>query len=251
MYRHFENPTDMEDDIEIEPWPPIELVGRAVVLATLARRYAIELGSQEEGDPFDLETQRFDLSAWSRTELASWLTDEELRILQTANGELTSDDADACEDAIVGGVAIMWVLGVLPQASLPWGEDDRLERALLEWAPEPWGNVRPLVKRVQVRSVDDLAFERERWELWYWRSSFPEVLDAESLGAIAEAAAEAKEAGLIATRNNDFLVDDRTFGELDELEHEAIAATSFARLRALNWACGLGKTWESTPLLID
>jgi len=251
MYRHFENPSDMEDDIEIEPWPPIELVGRAVVLATLARRYAIELESQEEGDPFDLETQRFDLSAWSRTELTSWLTDEELRILQTANGELTSDDADACEDAIVGGVAVMWALGVLQESNLPWGEDDRLERSLLEWAPEPWGNVRPLVKRVQVRAVEDLAFERERWELWYWRSRFPESLDIESRGAIAEAAVEATEAGLITARDNDFLVDDRTFGELDELEHEAIAATSFARLHALNWVCGLGKTWESTPLLID
>lgn len=251
MYRHFENPTDLEEDIEIDPWPPIELVGRAVVLATLARRYAIELEFQDEGDPFDLETQRFDLSAWSRTELASWLTDDELRIIQTPNGELSDEDADTCEDAIVGGVTVMWALGVLPKTQLPWGEDDQLERALLEWAPEPWGNIRPIVKRVRVRAVEDLAFERERWELWYWRSSFPEVLDAESRSAIAEAAVEARDASLLATRDNDFLVDDRIYSELDELEHEAIAATSFARLRALNWVCGLGKTWESTPLLID
>ena len=107
------------------------------------------------------------------------------------------------------------------------------------------------MKRVRVRPEEDLAFERERWELWYWRSSFPETLDAESRDAIAEAAAEALDATLMDVRDNDFLVDDRTYAELDELEHEAIAATSFARLRALNWVCGLGKTWESTPLLID
>ncbi len=251
MYRQFENPVDLHDEIDIDPWPPVELVGRAVVLATLARRYAIELEFQDDGDPFDLETQRFDLSAWSRTELASWLTDDELRIIQIPNGELQDDDADRCEDAIVEGAAIMWALGVLPQDQLPWGDDDQLERALLEWAPEPWGNVRPMVKRVRIRSVDDLAFERERWELWYWRSSFPEKLDAESRNAVSEAAAEATAAAIIPTRENDFLVDERTYGELDELEHEAIAATSVARLRALNWVCGLGKTWESTPLLID
>jgi len=246
-----ENLPGDDDALDIEPWPPIELVGRAVVLATVARRYGIELEFRDGGDPFDLETERFDLSAWARTELHSWLTDDELRILQADNGELSDADADICEDAIVGGVAVLWTLGLIPQDRLPLETDDDLERALLDWAPEPWGNVRPLVKRVHVRSVEDLADERERWELWYWRSSFPDVLDRESTNAIAETAAEATEAGLIDSRDGDFLIDSRTFGELDELEREAVAATSHARLHALNWACGLGQTWESTPLLID
>lgn len=251
MYRQFENPTGNEDEIEIQPWPPVELVGRAAVLASLARRYAIELELADGGDTFDLETERFDLSAWARTELGTWLTDDELRVLNAANGEFTDADADLCEDAIVGGVAVIWALGVVTLDRLPWDQVDELEARLLEWAPQPWGNVRPLVKQARVRSDDDLAAERERWELWYWRSSFEGDLDAEDRAAIAEAAGEAQEAGLIDMRAGDFLVDERTFGELDPLEQEAVAATSYARLRALNWVCGLGETWETTPLLID
>lgn len=251
MYRQFENPVGNEDEIEIQPWPPVELVGRAAVLASLARRYAIELELEEGGDPFDLETERFDLSAWARTELGSWLTDEELRILNTTNGEFSDEDADLCEDAIVGGVAVIWALGVVKADQLPWDQEDEMEAQLLDWAPKPWGNVRPLVKNARIRSDEVLAFERERWELWYWRSGFEDDLDAEDRAAIVEAAGEAHEAGLIAMRAGDFLVDDRTYGELDPLEREAVAATAYARLRALNWVCGLGETWETTPLLVD
>lgn len=251
MYRQFENPVGNEDEIEIQPWPPVELVGRAAVLASLARRYAIELERAEGGDPFDLETERFDLSAWARTELGSWLTDDELRVLNTANGEFTDEDADLCEDAIVGGVAVIWALGVVKADQLPWDQADELEAQLLAWAPKPWGNVRPLVKNARVRSDEDLAFERERWELWYWRSGFDDVPDAEDRAAIAEAAGEAQEVGLIAMQAGDFLVDERTYGELDPLEQEAVGAMAYARLRALNWVCGLGETWETTPLLVD
>ncbi len=251
MYRDFENPTNEQDEIEIQPWPPVELVGRAAVLATLARRYAIELEFLESGDPFELETQQFDLSAWARTELATWLTDIELQIIQTENGQMSEDDADVCEDAIVGAVAIIWALGVIPNERLPWGEDDELEQALLDWAPQPWGNVRPLVRKTRLKSDEELAAERERWELWYWRASFPDELDADARAAVAEAADEADEVGLIGKRDGDFLVDTRTYAELDELEREAVVATAYARLRALNWVCGLGETWETTPLLID
>ncbi|MGC4106083.1 MAG: hypothetical protein QM753_06970 [Thermomicrobiales bacterium] len=251
MYRQYENPTGNEDEIEIQPWPPVELVGRAAVLASLARRYAIELEVADGGDAFDLETERFDLSAWARTELGTWLTDDELRVLNTLNGQFSDEDADLCEDAIVGGVAVIWALGVVKLDRLPWDQVDELESQLLEWAPQPWGNVRPLVKNARVRSDEDLAAERERWELWYWRSSFEDDFDAEDRAAIAETAGEAQEAGLIDMRAADFLVDDRTFGELDPLEREAVAATSFARLRALNWVCGLGETWDTTPLLPD
>ncbi|MGB3329584.1 MAG: hypothetical protein WBA46_11565 [Thermomicrobiales bacterium] len=251
MYRQFENPTGNEDEIEIQPWPPIELVGRAAVFASLARRYGIELELAEGGDPFDLETERFDLSAWARTELGTWLTDDELRVLNTANGAFADEDADLCEDAIVGGVAVIWARGVVPLDRLPWDQVDELEAQLVEWAPKPWGNVRPLVKNTRVRSDEDLAAERERWELWYWRSSFDDELDGDDRAAIAETAGEAQEAGLIAMRNGDFLVDDRTYGELDPLEREAVAGTAYARLKALNWVCGLGETWDTTPLLID
>ena len=49
----------------------------ATFVATIARRGILEVDDQR--DHFDLETDRFDLSTWARTELQNWISDDELR----------------------------------------------------------------------------------------------------------------------------------------------------------------------------
>jgi len=243
-----------EDELDIEPWPPIELLGRATALATLVRRLSLEIATEdldEDAEFFDLETQQFDLAAWARTELISWITDDELQIITTELNILSDDDHDTATDALIAGVTIMWALSVPTITELPILDGYEQESLLLDWAPKPWEHVRPLLKRVHVRSIEELSAERERWELWYWRSSFPDMLDDEAKAAIAEAAEEASELGLIEAEDGDFLVNGRPYMECSELERNLIAADSASRLRALNWVCGLGETWESTPFLLD
>jgi hypothetical protein len=238
--------TDDDDSIDIQPWPVIELIGRGVTLATVARRGILEVDA--ERDAFDLETDRFDLVTWTRTELQNWVTDAELRLLNLAIGELEDDDLSLCDDALVNATAIAWALRVIDADHLPLPERGDLDEKVLDWVPEPWEKVRPLQSRARLRSDLELAAERERWELWYWRST--EGLD--DAAAVAEVVEEVRDSGLIRVSDGDFATDDGIpFGQLSDEERDDVAWVSELRLRSLNWVCGFGESWESAPLYID
>ncbi|HVL24370.1 MAG TPA: hypothetical protein VM450_09795 [Thermomicrobiales bacterium] len=235
-----------ENSVDIRPWPAIELIGRAVVLATIARRGMLEV--ETERDVFDLETDRFDLLTWARTELQNWISDEELRLLNAPVGELNEDDLADCDDALIGASTIAWTIRVVPSEQLPLPQDGIAEEQVLEWAPEPWANVRQLVNRARIRGDVELAAERERWELWYWRAT-----DADDAShGLQEVVAEVRESGVMPVADNDLATDGGiAFGTLSPDEQDDIAWLSELRLRSLNWACGFGESWETAPLYID
>lgn len=235
-----------DDTIDIQPWPVIELIGRGVTLATVARRGILEV--DESRDEFDLETDRFDLSTWARTELQNWLTDEELRILNTSMGELSDDDLSACDDALVSATAIAWAVRAVDTPRLPLPEDEAINEQTLGWAPQPWNKVRSQQSRARIRSDDELAAERERWELWYWRAT-DGVDDPE---AVREVVDEVRDSGLIPIAGDDFADDAGTpFARLSEEDRDDVGWLSELRLKALNWVCGFGESWESAPLYLD
>lgn len=238
--------TGEDDSIDIQPWPVIELIGRGVALATVARRGILEVDDQR--DDFDLETDRFDLVTWTRTELQNWVTDAELRLLNVPVGDLEDDDLSLCDDALVGATAIAWALRAVDVPRLPLPEQGELDEQTLDWAPEPWEKVRPLQSRARLRSDEDLAAERERWELWYWRAT-----DAvEDPDAIPDVVAEIAESGLVPVVDGDLATDDgRAFRSLSDDEQDDVAWLAGLRLRSLNWVCGFGETWESAPLYLD
>lgn len=235
-----------EDSIDIQPWPVIELIGRGVTLATVARRGILEVDN--ERDVFDLETDRFDLSTWSRTELQNWISDDELRILNTSIGDLSEEDLSACDDALVSATAIAWALRAVDATRLPLPEQEAIDEQTLRWAPEPWDKVRSLQSRARLRSDVELAVERERWELWYWRATD----GAEDAAAVRDVVDEVGDSGLIDIVDGDFADDAGTpFQRMSEDERDDVAWLAELRLRALNWVCGFGETWESAPLYLD
>ena len=239
-------PMDEVDTVDIRPWPLIEIVGRTVVLASVARRGILEVDGQR--DLFDRETDRFDLHTWARTELQNWIEDRELALLAKPVGELDDDDLGACDDALVGASTLGWVISVVQCDHLPLPQDGVAEERVLQWAPEPWGKVRQLVTSARLRSEEALAGERERWELWYWRATERPLAP----GELQEVVDEVRSAGLIPIVDNDFATDDgRPFSRLDEHEQDDAAWLAELRLRALNWACGLADSWESAPLYPD
>lgn len=235
-----------ENTIDIQPWPVIELIGRGVTLATIARRGILEVDDQR--DVFDLETDRFDLVTWTRTELQNWVTDAELTLLNMPIGEMSDDDLSSCDDALVSASAIAWALRALEGDRLPLPEHETLDGQTLSWAPEPWDKVRPLQSRARLRSDEDLAAERERWELWFWRAT--EAMDEpEGLSEVVEELLDTK---LIPVVDGDLATDDEVpFNRLSEEEQDDVAWLAELRLRALNWVCGFGETWESAPLYLD
>lgn len=232
-----------DDFLDIQPWPAIELIGRAVTLASLARRGMLEVDDQR--DPFDVETDRFDLATWARTELQNWITDRELALLNTPVGDLDDEGLAECDDALISASSVAWALRAVPADDLPVPEDGEAEQQVLAWTPEPWAKVRPLQSRVRVRSDEELAEERERWELWFWRATDGRDDDE----ALADVVADVQESGLIPIVDGDFATRAAVpFRGLDADSQDDIAWLAELRLRALNWVCGLGETWDSAPL---
>lgn len=235
-----------DDSIDIQPWPVIELIGRAVTLASVARRGMLEVDTDR--DAFDVETDRFDLSTWARTELQNWITDGELRLLNASVGELSDDDLAICDDALVGATAVAWAIRAVGAERLPLPHRDDVNERALAWAPQPWEKVRSVQSRARLRSDEDLAAERERWELWYWRATEGD----DDADALAEVVAELRDTGLIPIVDDDFADDSGApFAHMSAEERDDVLWLAELRLRALNWACGLGETWESAPLYPD
>lgn len=235
----------MDDELDIQPWPVLELIGRAVALTSVAKRGMLEV--DDEGDVFSNETDRFELSTWARTELANWITDAELAILNTSIGNLSEEQMLLADEALYAAGAVAWALRSVNADRLPIPDDDEFNGAVMEWAPGPWDKVRNLQKRVRLHSDEELATERERMELWYWRAN-----DDVSADDLAEVVAEVAEAGLIEIVDGDFATDGGVaFAALDEEFRDDIAWISEQRLRALNWVCGFGDSWETAPIELD
>ena len=235
-----------DDSIDIQPWPVMELIGRAVILATLARRGMLDI--ERERDIFDLETDRFDLSTWTRTELQNWLEDREVAILGKPVGELSEDEMSWCDDALIGASTIAWAIRAVESDELPLPQDGTAEELTLAWAPTPWMKVRQLQSRARIRSDEELARERERWELWFWRA----VDASEAPDALTDVVAEVRESGLIPIMEQDFATDAGIpYSSLSDDEQAEIAWLAELRLRTLNWVCGFGSSWEAAPLYIE
>lgn len=245
-------PDERDDDyIDIRPWPVADLAGRLISLATLGTRGTVEATVAE--DQFAAETDRFDLHAWGVLELGPWLSGEESRVLAIPAGQLDDDDLAACVDALTAAVAIGWALRVVPdeRIGIP-GTPDATAR-VLEWCPRPWAAVRRSFANLRVRSDDDLARERERWDVVSWRLSlFGEDDMGSDRAALSEAVAEAAATGLLANDGVDFLTDAGVpLSALGEDDRSDLANLAEIRLRTLNWVCGLGEDWQTTPLVVE
>jgi hypothetical protein len=243
---------DNDDYIDIEPWSASEIAGHLIAQVTLGRRGLIE--SDQESDVFERETDRFELEAWSRLELTPWLREHQFAILDSPLGLLSAEQVEMANDGLVIGSTLGWAMYLVKSDSLPLQSDGAPEMQMLEWAPTPWTPVRNMVKSLKVRTEEDLATERERWELVHWRSLLftdPDTAD-EDQASLVETVAELRELGTIAIASNDFAIDNGepfsnlTPDALFELQH-----TAEVRLRALNWVCGFGEHPDTAPLDLD
>ncbi|CAA9563673.1 MAG: hypothetical protein AVDCRST_MAG43-2135 [uncultured Thermomicrobiales bacterium] len=246
------DPGGEDEFIDIRPWPVQVLVGRLVSLVTLGRRGILE--AQESDDLFEAETDRFDLESWAALELQTALAPDEARILHLPVSSLNDDDLAACADALLAADAIGWALRVIPSGTLTIPVDASDEQRILEWSPKPWTRVWPSARSVRLRSDEELAHEREKWDIVTWRLSlFQDPTDLQTdRAALRDTIAEASAAGLLHTDGDDLLTDagasfaHMTDDELSEIDHLARI-----RLRTLNWVCGFGEDWESAPLFLD
>ena len=243
---------DRDDYIDIQPWPVAELIGQLTAHVAIGRRGLIE--SDPDTDGFERETDRFELDAWAKLELTSWLTADQLAILEAPLDSLNPDQLDRCEDALVVASSIAWCTRVESESRLPIVTDGGPEQRTIAWSPRPWTPIRNVLKGIRVRSDETLAAERERWELLHWRCHlFTEESDLdEDRKALRDTIRELQGQDLLGHNDADLILEDGTpFSDLDDDTLDEIASQSEIRLRALNWVCGFGDTPATAPLFVD
>lgn len=240
---------DDELELEIELRAPDQVARRLVILASLARWATAAV--DEDAEEAIAAAEILDLrDALRFGDFASDLAPSELALF---------DQPDLSEAAILGlswqieaAAALAWAAGLEIDLTQPWRVADT--NGVIARVPDPWDDLDAFLGSIALLSEDEIAFERERSELWFWRaqvaadwaSTAPQ--DRRELEVtIAETASEAEEAGLLFARGGDFEVDRRPFRQLNEETVALIAEVSSQRLHALNWLCGYGETWDDVP----
>lgn len=246
-----------EDELEFEPRQAAEVGVRLIVLAALCRRLAIEeLDAEDLGESRDNE--RFDLVTWLRDEqLLDRATEWEQRMFTLPVGQLTEEDSSQLAWSGESLAALAWATGAVAEAPLIH-EPYPVEAVLLA-VPSPWTGTGNWLAEVPLRTPEELANERERVELWWWRASVSGDLAStrgkgrgELIDAIRETAHEGFAANLLPRpAQGDFSIDGLPFGQLSVDDQLMVGAIAEERLRALNWLCGFGETWDDAPVDIS
>ena len=242
-----------EDYVEIELRPPDEVAERCIILAALIRRLWIET-SFAATDAGDWSGEAFDLREWLRAEgLWTSLSAPEATILQQTVGDLEEDRIAVVAWQAEGLATLGWALGLADLS--PPGELGDIT-AVVRAVPAPWDNTREWVRGARLRAEMEIAMERDRAEILEWRIGIegPRRLSTgqervDYVGTIAEVVREARASALLAPDGaTDFAIGGRPVTSFDGLELERLSALAEERLRALNWLCGYGTTWDAVPL---
>ena len=243
--------TDQDSDeyVDINLRSPSDVAARAIVLATVTRRGIIEVVPNDDEAP---EATRFDLAAWLRIHLDAALEFAEAALLDVPTGSLSEAQLATCLDAGGALVALNWCLSV-DSSALPEPNAPANLEPLLQALPQPWQDPKSFLFSAVLRAEEEIALERERAEIWWWRASiFPEDLrDIDTRTAIEAVAIEAAATNLISTINADLALAGRAFAKHDEATRANVLSIATVRLRALNWVCGFGTTWADVPLDIS
>jgi hypothetical protein len=241
-----------DGDLDIELRDPEEVAARCIVLAALIRRLSIEsLASDRNTD--GLSGEAFDLHAWLQTEnLWDSLGVAEVAFLDRPVGHLNDDEMASVAWQAEGLGSLGWGLGLAELLRL--GDLSQVE-AILRLVPSPWDATAPWIAKAALRPEPDIARERDRAELVEWRVSVetPRRLATgqertEYDDAIADVTSEAAAAGFAATESGDVLLAGSPIVSLHDESLEMLAALAEERLRALNWLCGFGDSWDRVPL---
>jgi hypothetical protein len=241
-----------EDEIDVELRSPVEVRTRVLILAAVLRRLALEDSSVDDGG--ELSAEAFDEREWLREQdLAGELTPREATLLDSPPGSVAPE---AVSEASWDGEALAalgWAVGALAMPPVGTLSDPR---PIIEVVPGPWDETQDWLRDPTFVSESEAVREREVAEVWYWRlttevlrrtASATDRQDYEE--AIREVAAEALAAGLVpALRAGDFPVHGRSAKDLTQGDVDELIAVTGRRLRALNWLCGFGNTWDDVPL---
>lgn len=245
-------PNEEDDSLDITLRDPEEVASRSLVRAALCHRAFLELEA-EQGDGSGSDEDRFDLLAWLHDEdLSDHLSAEEHAIFQAPVGSLDPGDTFMATWSAEALAPLCWALGLLP--TLPDPDRPANVQAVLDLLPSPGSSTGSWREDAPIRDEDAIAEAREAADLWAWRATVQEVWDTvtveehdDLIAAIRDTAHEGASIGLLPPPvDDDFPVLGRAYATAGD--HETLAIIAEWRLRALNWLCGFGDSWDTVPL---
>lgn len=244
----------MDDSIEINLRPAREVGRRLIVLVSLLHRAELETRTGES-DPAALEEERFDLSAWLiDQQIADALAPSEHRLLDAPIGTLAESDLDALSSAQGSIEAIAWSLKLTDRLR---ADQDVAE--IVRLVPAPEDRAGAFLQGLSLRPIAAMADARETSEVWAWRFDIELEARAENRAIHADDAEvvravlnELADSGAqVESIDGDFVLDGFPVSRVDPILVEFAAAVEIERLRAFNWVCGYGQTWDDVPLDIE
>jgi hypothetical protein len=243
---------DDDDYIEILLRPPTLAAERCVILAALIRRLWIE-SSVADSNGEDWRAEVFDLREWLRAEgIWTGLTVDEAGFLQQSPGGVTEDELAVVAWQAEGLATLGWALGLTDL--LPPGNLADIA-SVVQATPAPWDSTVEWMRGARFRPEVEIASERDRAEVFEWRvraetsrrvANGQERIDY--LAAIGDVVQEARASGLLDSSADDFVIGDKAIAAFDDQDLERLGALAEERLRALNWLCGYGTSWDDVPL---
>ncbi len=242
----------MDDDLDIELRPGADVARRSIIISALLQRISLEEAAGQRD--LDVHGAAFDLREWLAAErLGDALTERESLIFSSPLGAIRGEDQRELSWQAEALAALLWSLDrrKLPAPGVPIEVTQ-----LLDMTPQPWDSVTDWVKHAQLLSETKIVRERELAEVWRWRigaeltrRASPDNEVAIYEQAIRDVIVEARDSGLPVDPNrSDFAVSGRPIRDLATNELDMLAAMADERLRALNWICGFGSSWDDVPL---
>lgn len=241
-----------DESIDIELRAPEDVAARAIILAALAHRGFLEVDAAADDDPATDE-DRSDLFDWLRDEnLTELASPTELSTIRAQIGTLDPAEAASATWATEALAPLCWALGLAP--ALPPAEQPIQAESLLDLIPSTDSPTNEFIAGAQLIHEDEIARARESAELWHWRATVQELLviatsqDRNDLViAILETVEEGATHGLLPPpAQGDFPVNGQPYAVAPD--PETLGMVAEWRLRALNWLCGFGDSWETVPL---
>jgi hypothetical protein len=173
--------------------------------------------------------------------------------LELQSGDATEDQIAVVAWQAVGLSTLGWALGLVD--SLTPGELGDIT-SVVQAVPAPWDKINAWTRTARLRPEAEIAKERDRAEILEWRIDIegPRRLSdeqerADYHAAIVEVVREARTSGLLdSDGDTEFAIGGRPVTSFDDPELERLSALTEERLRALNWLCGHGTTWDAVPL---
>ena len=241
-----------EEEIDVELRAPADVRARILTLAAVLRRLALEDACPDAAA--ELLADAFDERAWLRDQgLAGVLTPRESALLDSAVGSFAPEEIAETSWQGEAMIALAWSVGMVDRPPIDATSDPR---PVMDFVPRPWDSIQRWMGDPAIVSETDAVRERELAEIWHWRAT-TELLRRQASAAdrrdfeaaIHAVAAEALDTIIVpALRDGDFAVRGRRFEDLMEGEVDELVAVTGQRLRALNWLCGFGDTWDDVPL---